>query len=71
MVTSGLCYVWGTVLCSGLLKRVRSSLSKVWALEWDRAEFESGFFTYQLFDLGLILLSEPQLPCLNNGDNDT
>lgn len=27
------------------------SLSEVWALKWDRAEFESGFFTYQLFDL--------------------
>ena len=24
MVTSGPCYVWGTVLCWGLLKRVRS-----------------------------------------------
>lgn len=46
------------------------SLSEVWALEWDRAEFESGFFTYQLFDLGLIL-SEPQFPCLNNGDDNT
>ena len=38
------------------------SLSEVWALEWGRAEFESGFFTYQLFDFGLILLSEPQFP---------
>lgn len=47
------------------------SLLKVWALEWGRAEFESGFFTYQLFDFGLILLSEPQFPCLNNEDDNT